>query len=84
MFEAGTKMKETGYGNKVFSNFGYTTSVRFKEMEGPYKELFPKKTSPITEFKGNRPKVKVFKLQEPKVDELRPNFIDLFQQKLEE
>lgn len=63
LFEAGSNLRETGYGNKVYSNFGYTTSVRHEEMKGPYKELFPKKTVPITEFKGNRPKVKVFKMQ---------------------
>lgn len=66
LLEAG-KLKETGYGNKVYSSFGYAASIVYRSLTGAEKELFPDvveepKLSPSKkllklkeEFKGNRP-----------------------------
>ena len=41
LHEAGCSLKQTGYGNLVYSNMGYAASIGFKSMQGPQKVIFP-------------------------------------------
>ena len=49
MLEANDVMMETGYGNKVYSTFGYCASVHYKSLSG--KEKYIDLTSPFQEPK---------------------------------
>ena len=64
LHEAGGSLKETGYGNLVYSNMGYAASIGFKSMQGPQKLMFP---LPDPQSKDPLPKKEVAKKTKPKI-----------------